>query len=174
MASEAYTLRGIWTSALTGLCLIALACGFQAAFSPTVRVSCPARTSAPPDCDLRWLVAFDIVTVRHTPLPALQSVNEIEQTAPSRSGGATTLYLNTATGRVRTIMWGGNHVELQGLRDPLRAYLADAHAAPLEVTMWPSEAPIRVIANVIVCVGLLFWISVPVQVAVIVARRIRS
>ncbi len=99
MASDAYTLRGIWTAALTGLCLIALACGFQAAFSPTVRVSCPARTSAAPDCDLRWLVAFDIVTIRHTPLPALESVSEIEQTARSRSGGATTLYLNTARAR---------------------------------------------------------------------------
>ena len=174
MASDAYTLRGIWTAALTGLCLIALACGFQAAFSPTVRVSCPARTSAAPDCELRWLVAFDLVTLRHTPLPALESVNEIEQTAASRSGGATTLYLNTAAGRVRTIMWGGDHVELQGLRDPLRAYLADAQASPLEVTIWPARAPVRLIANAIVCVGLLFWIWLPVQVAMVVARRIRS
>ena len=174
MASDAYTLRGIWTAALTGLCLIALACGFQAAFSPTVRVSCPARTSAAPDCDLRWLAAFDIITIRHTPLPALESVSEIERTAGSRRGGATTLYLNTAAGRVRTIMWGGDHVELQGLRDPLRAYLADPHAAPLEVTMWPSKAPVRLIANAIVCVGLLFWIWLPVQIAGVVARRIRS
>lgn len=174
MASEPSTLRGILTSALTGLCLIALACGFQAAFSPTVRVSCPARTAAAPDCDLRWLVAFDTVTIRHTPLPALESVNEIERTAGSRSGGATTLYLNTAAGRVRTIMWGGDHVELQGLRDPLRAYLADAHASPLELTMWPSEVPIRLIANVIVCVGLLCWIWLPVQVAMLVARRFRA
>jgi hypothetical protein len=174
MASDAYTLRGIWTAAVIGLCLIALACGFQAAFSPTVRVSCPARISAAPDCDLRWLVAFDIVTIRHTPLPALESVDEIEQTAGSRRGGATTLYLNTAAGRVRTIMWGGDHVELQGLRDPLRAYLADAHASPLDVTMWPSKAPVRVIANAIVLVGLLFWIWLPVQAAVVVARRLRS
>jgi hypothetical protein len=174
MATDPYTLRGVWSAALTGLCLIAVACGFQAAFSPTVRVSCPARTSAPPDCDLRWLVAFDLVTIRHTPLPALQSVNEIEQTAATRRGGATTLYLNTANGRVRTILWGGDHVELQGLRDPLRAYLADAHAPPLELTMWPSRAPIRLIANAIVCVGLLFWIWLPVQVAAVVARRIRS
>ncbi len=174
MASDAYTLRGIWTAALTGFCVIALACGFQAAFSPTVRVSCPARTFAAPDCDLRWLVAFDVVTIRHTPLPALESVSEIEETAGSRSGGATTLYLNTAAGRVRTIMWGGEHVELQGLRDPLRTYLADAQASPLEVTMWPSRAPVRLIANAIVCVGLLFWIWLPVQVAMLVARRIRS
>lgn len=174
MASESYTLRGILTSALTGLCLIALACGFQAAFAPTVRVSCPARTSAAPDCELRWLVAFDIVTIRHTPLPALESVGEIERTAGSRSGGATTLYLNTAAGRVRTIMWGGDHVELQGIRDPLRTYLADPHASPLEVTMWPSIVPVRLIANVIVCVGLLFWIWLPVQVVVCVARRSRA
>jgi hypothetical protein len=174
MASNAYTLRGIWTAALTGLCLIALACGFQAAFSPTVRVSCPARTAVAPDCDLRWLVAFDLVTIRHTPLPALQSVSEIEQTARPRRGGTTTLYLNTAAGRVRTILWGGDHVELQGLRDPLRAYLADAHAPPLDVTIWPSRAPVRMIANVVVCVGLLFWIWLPVQVAVVVARRVRS
>jgi hypothetical protein len=173
MASAPYTLRGIWTAALIGLCLIALACGFQAAFSPTVRVSCPARTSAPPDCDLRWLVAFDLVTIRHTPLPALQSVNEIEQTSRSRRARTATLYLNTAAGRVRTILWG-DHVELQGLRDPLRTYLADAHASPLEVTMWPSKAPVRLIANAIVCVGLLFWIWLPVQVAVVVARRSRS
>lgn len=174
MASNAYTLRGIWTAAVTGLCLIALACGFQAAFSPTVRVSCPARTAAAPDCDLRWLVGFDLVTIRHTPLPALASVSEIEQTARTRSGGATTLYLNTAAGRVRTIMWGGDHVELQGLRDPLRAYLATTEAPPLDVTMWPSKAPVRLIANAIVAVGLLFWIWLPVQVAVGVARRIRA
>ena len=170
-ATDAYTLRGVRNAALTGLCLIALACGFQAAFSPTVRISCPARTSAAPDCDLRWLVAFDVVTIRHTPLPALQSVGEIEETAGSRRGGTTTLYLNTAAGRVRTILWGGEHVELQGLRDPLRAYLADAHASPLELTMRPSRAPVRAIANTIVCVGLLCWIWLPVQLAGVVARR---
>jgi hypothetical protein len=174
MASDAYTWRGIWAAALTGLCLIAVACAFQAAFSPTVRVSCPARTAAAPDCDLRWLVAFDIVTIRHTPLPALESVSEIEETAGPRSGGTTTLYLNTAAGRVRTIWWGGEHVELQGLRDPLRTYLADAHAAPLDVTMWPSRAPVRLIANAIVCVGVLCWIWLPVQLAALVGRWIRS
>ena len=172
--TDPYTLRGVRNAALTGLCLIAVACGFQAAFSPTVRVTCPARTDAAPDCDLRWLVAFDLVTVRHTPLPALQSVPEIEQTAATRRGGSTTLYLNTAAGRVRTIFWGGDHVELQGLRDPLRAYLADAHAPPLELTMWPSQAPIRLIANVIVCVGLLFWIWLPVQIAMVLGRRMQS
>ena len=174
MASDPYTVRGIRNAALTGLCLIALACGFQAAFSPTVRVSCPARTAAAPDCDLRWLVAFDIVTIRQTPLPALQSVDEIEQTGKrSRRGDAATLYVNTAAGRVRTIMWAGQ-VELQGLRDPLRAYLADPQAAPLDVTFWPSKAPLRLIANAIVCLGLLFWIWLPVQVAVVVVRGMRA
>jgi hypothetical protein len=174
MASNAYTLRGILTAAFTGLFLIAVACAFQAAFSPTVHVSCPARTAAAPDCDLRWLAAFDIITVRHTPLPALQSVSEIEQTARTRQGGTTTLYLNTAAGRVRTIFWGGDHVELQGLRDPLRSYLADPNAPPLDVTIWPSRAPVRLIANMIVGAGLLFWIWLPVQIVVAVACRGRA
>lgn len=173
MASDSYSVRGIWTAALTGLGLIALACGFQAAFSPTVRVSCPARTAAPPDCELRWFAAFDLVTVRRTPLPALASVSEIEQTAASRSGAATTLYLNTAAGPVRTIMWGGEHNELQQLRDSIRAYLADPHAPALEVTMWPSRAPVRPVANAIVGVGLLFWIWLPVQVLMVVVGRSR-
>ena len=99
MVSDRYTLRGIWTAALTGAVFIAIGCGFQAAAAPTVRVSCPARTAAAPDCDLRWLVAFDMVPVRFTPLPALQSA-EIVETARSRSGAATTLYLNTADGPV--------------------------------------------------------------------------
>jgi hypothetical protein len=68
-------------------------------------------------------------------------------------------------------MWGGDHVELQGLRDPLRAYLSDAQAPPLDVTMWPSRAPVRLIANVLVCAGLLFWIWLPVQVASLIRRR---
>ncbi len=175
MASDPHTLRGIWAAVLTGLCLIALGCGFQAAFAPTVRISCPARTSAAPDCDLYWLVAFDVVPIRHTRLTALESVSEIERTAPTRRGGATTLYLDTAAGRVRAILWGGNHVELQALRDPLRAYLADVHAAPLDVTMWPTfENPVRMIANVVVSVGLLFWIWLPVQVATVVLRRLRA
>jgi hypothetical protein len=43
---------------------------------------------------------------------------------------------------------------------------------PLE--MWPSQAPIRLIANVIVCVGLLFWILLPTQIAGTFRRRRRS
>src|SRR5689334_21508269 len=117
MATGPYTVRGIWTAALTGLCIIAAACVFQALFAPTVRISCPARTVAAPDCDLRWLAAFDLVTIRHTPLPALESVPEIVQTAATKRGGTTTLYLNTAAGPVRTILWGGEPVELQALRD---------------------------------------------------------
>lgn len=92
MATAPYTLRGFWSLVLVGACPIACASGVQAAFAPTVRVSCPARTSAAPDCDLRWFVAFDMVQVRHTPLPALQPVNEIVNTAPGgRNGGATTM-----------------------------------------------------------------------------------
>jgi hypothetical protein len=180
------TLRGIWSAALTGACLIAFGCGCQAAFAPTVRVSCPARTSAAPDCDLRWLVAFDTLPIRHTPLPALRPVGEIVNTAPTRRGGATTLYLDTSDGPVRTIMWG-DHLSLQrDLRDPLRRYFEDAHAPAIELTMWPSRwvdpggtddnrlvrrpHPIRLAANAIVVVGLLFWIWLPVQVVMFVLR----
>jgi hypothetical protein len=85
MATDPYTWRGIWTAAVTGLCIIAIACGLQAAFAPTVRVSCPARTSAPPDCDLRWFVAFDTVPIRRTSLPALQSAGEVEAMTSGRS-----------------------------------------------------------------------------------------
>jgi len=189
MASAPYTLRGIVSAALTGACLIALASVGQAAFAPTVRVSCPARTSTAPDCNLRWLVAFDQLPIRHTALPALQPVGEIVQTAPTRKGGATTLYLNTSDGPVRTIMWG-DHLSLQrDLRDPLHAYFADAHAPAIELTMWPSRwtdpggsadnrlvrrpHPIRVVANVLIVVGLLLWIWLPVQIVMLAARGSR-
>ena len=190
LARAPYTLRGIWSRALLGALLIALACGCQAAFAPTVRVSCPARTSAAPDCDLRWLVAFDKVPIRHTPLPALQPVGEIVQTAPTRRGGATTLYLNTSAGPVRTIMWGDQLSLQRDLRDPLRSYFENAHAPAIELTMRPSwwtdpggtadnrlvrrPHPIRVVANAIVVVGLLFWIWLPVQVVMFVAGRNRA
>jgi hypothetical protein len=191
MASAPYTLRGIWSAALTGACLIALGCAFQAAFAPTVRVSCPARTAAAPDCDLRWLVAFDLIPIRHTPLPALQPAGEIVNTAGrSRRGGATTLYLNTSAGPVRTIMWG-DHLTLQrDLRDPLRSYFGDANASAIELTMWPTRwvdpggtadnrfvrrsDPVRLVGNAIVGVGLLFWIWLPVQIVMFVSRRNRA
>jgi hypothetical protein len=197
VASAPYTLRGIWSSALCGAVLIALGCGCQAAFAPTVVVSCPARTAAAPDCDLRWLVAFDQVTVRHTSLPSLQPVGEIVDTSPggrvsnprgSRSE-AVTLYLNTTAGPVRTIMWG-DHLSLQReLRDPLRAYFSDAHAPAIELTMSPSRwvdpggtadnrlarrpHPMRLVANAIVAFGLLFWIWLPVQIVMFATRRNR-
>jgi hypothetical protein len=187
MAADPNTLRGIGAAAFTGACIIAIGCGFQAAFAPTVRVSCPARTSAAPDCDLRWLVAFDQLPIRHTPLPALQPVGEIVQTAPTRRGGATTLYLNTSDGPVRSIMWG-DHLSLQrDLQEPLRNYFADAHAPAIELTMFPSRwvvepggtdtqvvrgsHPIRWVANAIVVVGLLFWLWLPVQIANVITRR---
>ena len=195
MASDAYSLRGTWSAALTGAFIVAVGMGCQAAFAPTVRVSCPARTSTAPDCDLRWLVAFDKVTVRHTPLPSLQPVGEIVDTSPARVSTrqgrteAVTLYLNTAAGPVRTIMWG-DHLSLQReLRDPLQSYFADAHAPAIELTMWPSRwvdpggtadnrlerrpHPMRMVANAFIGVGLLFWIWLPVQIVMFVAGRNR-
>jgi hypothetical protein len=198
MASDSYTRRGIWSVALTGAIIIAIGIGGQAAFAPTVVVSCPARTAAAPDCDLRWLVAFDSVTIRHTSLPSLQPVGEIVDTSPggrvSAPRGprteAVTLYLNTAAGPVRTIMWG-DHLSLQReLRDPLRSYFSDVHAPAIELTMSPSRwvdpggtadnrlerraHPMRLVANAIVGFGLLFWIWLPVQIVMLVARRDRS
>jgi hypothetical protein len=177
MATDPNTGRGIWTAAITGLCIIALACGLQAAFAPTVRVSCPARTSAAPDCDFRWLVAFDTVPIRRTVLPALQSVGEVEAMSSGRSSWRSvtpfSVYLHTATGRVRTILWG-DYMELQRFREPIVKYLGDRQAPPLEVTMWPSTHPWRMIANAIVCLGLLFWIWLPVQIVAFLTRRIRA
>ena len=197
MASDPYSFRGIWSAALTGALIIAFACGCQAAFAPTVRVSCPARTSAAPDCDMRWLVAFDMIPVRHTALPALQPVGEIVDTSGGRvstrrgrSGEAVTLYLNTSAGPVRTIMWG-DHLSLQqDLQEPLRSYLADTNASAIDLTMRPSRwvdpggaddnrlerksHPIRLVANAIVGVGLLFWVWLPVQIVMFVTRRNRS
>ena len=187
MSSDPYTLKGIRSSALFGAILIALGCGCQAAFAPTVRVSCPTRTPSSVDCELRWLVAFDTIPVRRTPLPALQSVGEIIPTNPkSRRGSAVTMYLNTASGPVRTIMWG-DHLSLQReLRDPLQQYLSGSNAAAIEATMWPSRwvdpggtaddrllrkpHPIRLVANVLIGAGLLFWIWLPWQIVRAVAR----
>jgi hypothetical protein len=131
-----------------------------------------------------------MMPIRHTPLPALQPVGEIVQTAPHRRGSATTLYLNTSAGPVRTIMWG-DHLSLQrDLRDPLQSYFRDAHTSAIELTMWPSRwvdrggtaenrlerrpHPIRLVANAIVAVGLLFWIRVPLQIVMFATRRNRS
>ena len=90
MASDAYTLRGIWNAALTGLLsYCALPVGFSRRSLPTVRVSCPARTGWRRQiAELRWLVAFDVVTIRHTSLPALESVSEIEQTVEVSAAAA--------------------------------------------------------------------------------------
>lgn len=191
MATDYYTVRKIFTGALKGFLLIALGCGFQALFAPTVQVTCPARTAPEaPDCEMRWLAAFDMITVRRVSLPALQPVGEIVSTAPSRQGGATTLFLNTSTGPVRTIMWG-DHLSLQrDLRDPFHAYFAGAQAPAIALTMWPSRwvdpggnaanrmvrraHPVRLVANGLVVVGLLFWIWLPVQIVVVLARWLRA
>jgi hypothetical protein len=175
MATDPYTLRGIWVPAVTGLFIIAVACGLQAAFAPTVRVMCPARTSGLPDCDLRWLVAFDMVPIRRTLLPQLQSAGEVERMGSGRSTrfGVTpySVYLHTAAGRVRTILWG-DYMELQKFREPIVSYLGDVHASSMEVTMWPSTHPWRMIAGAMVCVGLLCWVWLPVQIVVFLTRRL--
>jgi hypothetical protein len=130
------------------LLMITLGCVIQTAVAPTVTVSCPARTAAAPDCSLRWLIAFDSLTVRRTPLPALQSIDQVEgnggggsRGAGSRGSGATfTVYLRSAAGRTRAI-WLGDYDELQTFREPIVKYLSDGHAPPLEVTMWPNRVP---------------------------------
>lgn len=183
-------MRGIWRSALFGASLIAFGCGCQAAFAPTVRVTCPPRTTAAPDCELRWLVAFDMLPVRQTPLPALQPVGEIVPTSSSRRGNTATLYLDTKAGRVRTIMWG-DHLSLQrDLRDPLRSYLDSPDAPAIDLTMraslWVDPGgtadnrmvrythPLWWIANTLVGIGLLYWLSLPVQMATLIGGRNRS
>ncbi len=179
MATDPHTARGIWNALILGLCIIAIACGLQAAFAPTVRVSCPARTSAPPDCELRWLVAFDIVPIRRTALPGLQSAGEVESMGSERRARGSTsvvpysVYLQTATGRVRTILWG-DYMELQTFREPIVQYLGDEHAPPLVVTMRPSANPWRMIVNGIVCLGLVCWVWLPVQIAVFLTRQLRA
>lgn len=178
MEADAYSWRGIRTAALSGFCLIALASGCQTAFAPTVRVTCPARSSASaPTCEMRWLVAFDRIPIRTTPLPGLQSAGEVEPSRPGKSATgrianrAYTVYLQTAAGPVRTIMWG-NQMELLRFREPIVKYLGDAQAPPLEVTMWPSSHPMRLVANGIVGVGLLFWVWLPIQVAIALRRSL--
>lgn len=182
-------MRGVLSTALTGAVIMAFGVGCQAAFAPTVRVTCPARTTVAPDCDLRWLAAFDQLTIRHTPLPALRAGNEIVRLPPprwARRGGTTTLFLQTSAGPVRTIMWG-DHLSLQhDLRDPLHDYFEDPHASAIDLTMRPSRwvdpggtadnrmvrktHPVRVVSDALVAVGLLFWILLPAQIVRAIAR----
>ena len=178
MNSDPYTWRAIRTGAVIGFVHIAFAGGCQAAFAPTVRVSCPAKASGPPDCEMRWLVAFDQVPIRTIALPGLQSVGEVEETDSRARRSKQTVYLQTAAGRVRTILWA-HQMELDLFREPIVKYLQDAQAPPLEVTMWPSTDPqrpgtfhiIRTVANVIVLVGLPWWVWLPVQIAGVFRRR---
>ncbi len=177
MATDHYTWRGVWTAVAFGGCLVAIACGVQAAFAPTVRVTCPARPAAAPDCELRWLVAFDLIPVRVTRLQGLHTVGQVVESNPGSgrsstgpnsrlggSAGAYTVYLQTATGPVRTIMWG-NNMELQWFRAPIEHYLTAPEAPPFSATLWPSTHPMRQIANAIIIVGLLFWVWLPFQIA---------
>ncbi len=178
MKSDPYTWRAIRTGAIIGFVHLAFAGGCQAAFAPTVRVSCPAKASGPPDCEMRWLVAFDQVPIRTTALPGLRSVGEVEETDSSARRSMHTVYLQTAAGRVRTILWA-HQWELDLFREPIVKYLQDSHAPPLQVTMWPSTDPqrpgayhvIRTVANVIVVVGLPWWVWLPVQIAGVLRRQ---
>jgi hypothetical protein len=76
------------------------------------------------------------------------------------------------------------------LQEPLRSYLADAHAPAIELTMAPSRwvdpggtsdnrlvrriHPLWWVTNAIVGVGLLFWIFVPVKIVTFAAGWDRS
>jgi hypothetical protein len=189
MASDLATSSGIVSTAFKGLLLVALGCGFQA-LMPTVRVSCPARTSAAPDCGLRWLVAFDLVPIKQVPLPGLRPVGEIEWIGGSGRRGKPTLYLDTAAGRVRTAIWGDQMSLQKDLQEPLRAYLADPHASAIALTMRPTlwtdpggdandrlvrrTHPVVLAVNAIIGLGLLFWVWLPVQIVRAVAHRMRS
>lgn len=184
---------GIGKTFVSGLLLLVMGCGFEACFAPTVRVSCPARTAAAPDCDLKSVIAFDQVTIRHVPLPALKPVGEIELTRHARSDSTEMLYFDTAAGRVSALDWGrrGDHMSLQkDLQEPLRAYFANATAPAIEATMRPTrwidpggDAPNRLVrklhpatiaANVLIVGGALFWLWLPVQFATSIARRNRA
>jgi hypothetical protein len=169
MATESQPRLG--TMAFNTLLMLALGCGIQALTAPTVTVSCPARTSTAPDCHLRWLIAFDTLPVRRTPLPALTAADQVEAVGASNSRtrgavSASTFYLRTAAGRVRVILWG-EQIELQTFRLPIVKYLADEHAPALDVTMWPSWAPWRPFASVVIGLGLL-------QGAIVIVRLVRG
>lgn len=152
------------------LLAIALGCGIQAATAPTVMVSCPARTSAAPDCHLHWLIAFDLLAVRNRPLPALQSIDEVEPVRPGSSSAprrgamtAFTVYFQSAAGRTRAILWG-DQTELRTFRQPIVNYLQDEHAPPLEVALRANETPWRWFASAIIGLGMLQGTLVIAQV----------
>lgn len=153
--------------------ILVLGCGLQTATAPTVTVSCPARTAVAPDCTLRWLVAFDLLPVRQVALTALRSIDEIEALGSSSSrprgqviGPSFTFYFRSANGHTRAIPLG-DQTELREFRDPIVSYLRDVNAPPLEVTMWPSTAPWRPFASVIIGLGLL-------QAAMVATRLVRG
>lgn len=189
MADDTAAPGGIGRTAVSGLLLVALGCGFDA-LAPTVRVTCPARSAAVPDCDLRWLIAFETVTIRHVPLPALQPVGEIDVEFHERSRPTEMLYFDTADGRVAASRWRDHMSFQKDLQEPLRAYFADHRAAAIDVTMRPVEwavpegnasvglerrtHPVKIATSVIIGVGLLFWMWIPVQLAMAWRRRSRS
>jgi hypothetical protein len=189
MADPPASRRGIGATAVSGLLLVALGCGFDA-LGPTVRVTCPARSAVAPDCELRWLIAFETLTIRHVPLPALQPVGETEVTFHERSRPTEMLYFDTAAGRVSASRWRDHMSFQKDLQEPLRAYFANPRAAAIEVTMRPVEwvaptgdasgglarrtHPVKIVTSVIIGVGLLFWMWIPVQLAMSWRRRSRS
>lgn len=156
--------RSVGVETFNMLLTLAIGCGIQAGVAPTVVVSCPARTTAAPDCTLRWLVAFDLLPVRRAALPALQSVDELELASnglPSRSSGGGrrgestfTFYFRSAAGRTQAIL-AGNQEELRAFRAQIVNYLNDEHAPPLDVTMRANMVPWGLFAYVVIGLGVL-------------------
>ena len=100
------------------------------------------------------------------------------------------LYFDTAAGRVSAVRWGDQMSLQKDLQEPLRAYFADAHAAAIEVTMRPTRwvdpggnaanrlvrkmHPGKIVANVLIGGGLLFWMWLPVQLVTSLMRGTRA
>lgn len=168
--------RSLGVEIFNMLLTLAIGGGIQTVAAPTVIVSCPARTAAAPDCALRWLIAFDLVPVRHAPLPALQSVDEVESvsggSSASSSGGgrrgetAFTFYFRSAAGRTRAILMG-NQQEVRAFRAPIAKYLNDEHAPPLDVTMRANTVPWGWFAYLVIGLGVL-------QAAMVLTRVVRG
>jgi hypothetical protein len=100
------------------------------------------------------------------------------------------LYFDTAAGRVSAVSWGDQMSLQKDLQEPLRAYFADSHAAAIEVTMRPTlwvdpggyaadrlvrkMHPGKIVANLLIGGGLLFWLWLPVQLVTSLTRSTRA
>jgi hypothetical protein len=170
--------RSIGAQTFTALLLIAIGSGIQVA-APQVAVSCPARTNAAPDCRLRWWVAFGILPVRNTPLPAMQSVDEVEKTSgrtgnlvrngrgSSRTSASTptfSVHLRSGAGRTRAVL-AGDEGALQTFREQIVNYLANEHAPPLNATIKPWW-PVAWFGNI--------WIGLGLIQAAMILRRFKT